>query len=146
MYDYKGARCRGRYVGENRRHLKTKIHEHLHCKPVPSKITLHNRLSETICLQLHKTTLMNEQNSSVRPHCNLYLQLLKHRHALLFTPLTQLMNFPYEEVLDPCVKNMYKTCVIHAFKWISYNFNIWTIHINYITNMYTDIQLISMYE
>ena len=91
VYDYKCDRCPERYIGETRRHLETRMHEHLHGKPVPSEITFHNhplkkenfkivtlssypRLAETICLNFHKnrnSALMNERDSSVPLHLKL---------------------------------------------------------------------------
>ncbi|MEL7307661.1 MAG: reverse transcriptase domain-containing protein, partial [Pseudomonadota bacterium] len=41
VYDYQCDRCPGRYIGETRRHLDTRIREHLRGVPVPSEITMH---------------------------------------------------------------------------------------------------------
>lgn len=83
VYQYQCDRCPGRYIGETRRHLDTRINEHLFGKPVPSEVTLHThtlkkenfkiitrtpypRLAETICLDFFKnSSLLNERESSV---------------------------------------------------------------------------------
>ena len=91
VYEFKCDRCTGRYIGETRRHLDTRIREHIQGKPIPSEVALHlhppknenfriitrtpyPRLAETIWIDHFSKRgcrLMNERNSSVP----LYLKL-----------------------------------------------------------------------
>lgn len=85
VYEFKCDRCPGRYIGETRRHLDTRIREHLHGIPVPSEVSTHIhppskenfriisktenvRIAETILIDLHrrkKNYLLNDKDSSV---------------------------------------------------------------------------------
>ena len=73
VYEFKCDRCPGRYMGETRRHLDTRIREHLHGVSVPSEISPHVRIAETVLtdLGLHRwkqDLLLNDKDSSV-PLC-----------------------------------------------------------------------------
>ncbi len=85
VYEYKCDRCAVRYIGETKRHLNTRIHEHLKAIPVPSEISLHHhplkkenffivsrssniRFAETILIDFYRKKdfpLLNEKDSSV---------------------------------------------------------------------------------
>jgi len=41
VYNYSCVHCGGVYTGETIRHLSTRMHEHLHAKPVPTEVSLH---------------------------------------------------------------------------------------------------------
>ena len=85
VYEYKCDRCPARYIGETKRHLDTRIFEHLKGTPVPSEISLHFhelkkenfrivtrtrniRLAETILIDFCRRknfALLNDKDSSV---------------------------------------------------------------------------------
>ena len=93
VYEYKCDRCPKRYIGETRRHLDTRMREHLHGRPVPSEVTLHNhplnkenfkiitrsnrpRLAKTVCLDVDFHKRRNSHLLSVRDSsAPLYLKL-----------------------------------------------------------------------
>ena len=67
VYEFKCRQCSNCYVGETRRHLSTRMAEHLRGKPTPTEITLHpheastenfkvifktfhTRIAETLCM------------------------------------------------------------------------------------------------
>ena len=91
VYEYKCDRCTERYIGETRRHLDTRIREHIYGRPTPSEVALHihppkkdnfriivrtpyPRLAETVWivdLSNRGYNLMNERDSSVPLHLKL---------------------------------------------------------------------------
>ena len=116
VYEYKCDRCPKRYIGETRRHLDTRMREHLHGRPVPSEVTLHNhplnkenfkiitrsnrpRLTETICLDFHKrrnSHLLNEQDSSVPLYLKLWSTTRTHTHTHTPAHLNFILLLPYK--------------------------------------------------
>ena len=82
VYKYTCQQCQHCYIGETRRHLITRINEHIQARPVPSEVYRHPhspseedfkillrtkylRVAETIVISESKEILMNEQSSSV---------------------------------------------------------------------------------
>ena len=83
VYKFTCEHCTACYIGETRRHLITRINEHLSGKPVPSELSLHEHeckrenftllqctpytmIAESLHIARHKNThLLNEKQSSL---------------------------------------------------------------------------------
>lgn len=82
VYKFQCKQCSHCYIGETRRHLITRVMEHIQGRPSPTEVTKHihdpsiedfsvilrtpyTKIGETICIKDQQTHLLNDRNSSM---------------------------------------------------------------------------------
>ena len=81
VYKFNCEHCRACYIGETKRHLSTRVHEHITGKPSPTEISLHvhvakqehftilartkyTKIAEALYIKNEHSELLNERNAS----------------------------------------------------------------------------------